>query len=153
MKFINQEMMVKGLMMAYLIDTDIIIYSLKNNETVVNNFQKYSKYPKALSVISYGELYFGAKKSQNTEKNVSIVKRISETFEIIDIDKTIIELFGEIKSKMQKRGTIISDFDLLIGATALSFNYTLVTNNVMHFNKIEGLKIENWSKELPENNI
>ncbi len=132
--------------MAYLIDTDILIYSLKNNETVVENFKKFSNYPKAVSVISYGELYFGAKKSKNIEKNTAVVKRISEIFEIIEVDKTIIELFGDIKVKMQKVGLVVSDFDLLIGATALSYNYTLVTNNEKHFNKIEGLKIENWSR-------
>jgi len=137
--------------MAFLIDTDIIIYSLKKNNIVISNFKKFSNYPKAISVISYGELYFGAKKSKNVEKNIAIAKRISETFEVIEIDKTIIELFGEIKAKMQQTGNIISDFDLLIGVTALSFNYTLVTNNENHFNKIEGLRIENWSKQLPEN--
>ncbi|OHD14951.1 MAG: nucleic acid-binding protein [Spirochaetes bacterium GWD1_27_9] len=139
--------------MAYLIDTDIIIYSLKNNEIVINNFKSFSNYPKAISVISYGELYFGAKKSKNIEKNTAIVKRISETFEIIKIDKTIIELFGEIKAKMQQTGNITSDFDLLIGVTALSYNYTLITNNENHFNKIDGLKIENWSNPLPKNDI
>ena len=139
--------------MAYLIDTDILIYSLKNNLIVNDNFKKYINYPKYISVISYGELYFGARKSKNIEKNTAVVKRISEIFQIIEIDKNIMEVFGELKAKLQKTGSIIDDFDLIIGSTALSLNCILVTNNEKHFQQIKGLKIENWSTNPPENSI
>ena len=132
--------------MSYLIDTNIIIYSIKGNTTVHNNFLKNDKIPKAISVITYGELLFGAKKSQNIEKNSAIVYRIKELFPIIDIDKAIIETFSELKVNSQKTGSVVDDFDLLIAATALTMNATLVTNNEKHFIKIKGLKIENWSK-------
>ena len=133
--------------MSYLIDTNIIIYSIKGNSFVNDNFLKNENIPKSISVITYGELLFGAKKSQSYEKNIAIVYRIKELFPIIDIDKAIIETFSELKANMQKAGTPIEDFDLLIASTALTMNSILVTNNEKHFDRIKGLKIENWSKK------
>ncbi|TAL34045.1 MAG: type II toxin-antitoxin system VapC family toxin [Spirochaetes bacterium] len=132
--------------MSYLIDTNIIIYSIKGNSIVHDNFLKNEKIPKAISVITYGELLFGARKSRNVEKNSAIVYRIKELFPIIDIDKAVIETFSELKVNSHKTGSIIDDFDLLIASTALTTNSILVTNNEKHFARIKGLKIENWTK-------
>jgi tRNA(fMet)-specific endonuclease VapC len=132
--------------MSFLIDTDIIIYSIKGNEKVHNNFNKTRNLGKSISVITYGELIFGAKKSKSREKNLATVYRIGELFPIIELTKGIIETFGEIKATMQKSGKTVEDFDLLIGSTALYLNYTLITNNEKHFSLIPGIKIENWSK-------
>lgn len=133
--------------MAYLIDTDTIIYSIKGDPIVHEHLLKNENIPKFISAITYGELLFGAKKSQNREKNLAIVYRIKELFPIIDIDKAIIETFSELKVNLQKSGSPIDDFDLLIASTALTMNSILVTINEKHFNKIKGLKIENWSKK------
>lgn len=132
--------------MSYLIDTDIIIYSIKGNALVHGNFLKNENIPKSISVISYGELLFGAKKSKNVERNIAVVYRIKELFPVIDIDKAVIETFSDLKANMQKAGTIIDDMDLLIASTALTMNSILVTNNEKHFGKIKELKIENWAK-------
>ncbi len=134
--------------MSFLIDTNIIIYSIKSDKTVQNNFIINENIPKSISVITYGELLFGAKKSLTIEKNLAVVYRIKELFPIIDIDKAIIETFSDLKTKSQKTGNIIDDFDLLIASTALTMNLTLVTNNEKHFKKINGLRIENWKNEL-----
>lgn len=133
--------------MSYLIDTNIIIYSLKGDPIVHDNFLKNENIPKSISVITYGELLFGAKKSKNQEKNLAIVYRVKELFPIIDIDKAVIETFSELKANQQKAGSPLDDFDLLIASTALTMNSILVTNNEKHFNRIKGLKIENWSKK------
>jgi tRNA(fMet)-specific endonuclease VapC len=133
--------------MAYLIDTDIIIYSIKGNSIVQSRFLQNEHIPKAISVITYGELLFGAKKSKNVEKNLAVVYRIKELFPIFSIDKAVIETFSDIKAAIQKAGSPVDDMDLLIASTALTMNYTLVTSNEKHFRRIKGLKIENWSKE------
>ena len=130
----------------YLIDSDILIYSLKNQPLVRQRFKEKASIPKAISVISYGELYYGAKKSTQVEKNLAIVRRISELFSIINTTKSIMETFADLKTDLQIKGKIISDFDLIIAATALSFNYILVTNNEKHFSRIPSLQIENWTK-------
>ncbi|TGN10400.1 type II toxin-antitoxin system VapC family toxin [Leptospira ilyithenensis] len=132
--------------MSYLIDTDIIIYSLKGNEKVQQNLMNKKNISKSISVITYGELIFGAKKSKSREKNLATVYRIGELFPVIELTKGIVETFGEVKAVTQRKGNTIDDFDLLIGSTALFLNYTLVTNNEKHFSIIPGLRIENWSK-------
>ena len=133
--------------MIYLIDTDIIIYSLKNYPTVKNNFRKHSNDPKVISVITYGELVFGAQKSNDYHRNMAAVHRTSELFPILEITKAIIETYAGIKADLQRQGNIIDDMDLLIAATAITMNYTLVTNNERHFTRVPGLRIENWAME------
>ncbi len=132
--------------MNYLIDTDIIIYSLKRTEPVVAKFQEYRNYPKSISVITYGELVYGAKKSENVEKNMATVHRIAEIFPVIDISPAIMESFGEMKAKLEKSGKPVSDMDLLIASTAITHNLIFVTNNTKHFSRIENLHIENWAE-------
>ena len=131
--------------MNYLIDTDILIYSLKGNQKVLENFKEKRNNPKSMSVITYGELIHGAKKSNYEEKNLANVRRLIEIFPVINITPAIMDTFGDIKAKLEKAGKIIDDMDLLIGSTALSHNQILVTNNVSHFERIEGLEIENWT--------
>jgi tRNA(fMet)-specific endonuclease VapC len=133
--------------MSYLIDTDIIIYSIKGNSTVQRNFLRQENVPKGISVITYGELLFGAKKSSNVEKNLATVYRIKELFPVIEVGSAIMETFSDLKARMQKTGVLVDDMDLLIAATSLTMNLTLVTNNEKHFSKIKGIRLENWSKE------
>jgi tRNA(fMet)-specific endonuclease VapC len=130
--------------MAYLIDTDIIIYSIKGNLKVQEKFREKEAIPKAISIITYGELLYGAKKSIQPEKNAAIVYRLVEIFPIVGITRSVIEAFAEIKRPLEIRGERLADLDLLIASTALSLNYTLVTNNTQHFQRVKGLKLENW---------
>jgi tRNA(fMet)-specific endonuclease VapC len=132
--------------MTYLIDTDIIIYSLKNHDQVVQNFQNFKEAPKAISVITYGELVYGARKSANSEKNLAKVYRLAELFPIIDISPAIMEIFGELKASLEKSGKTIDDMDLLIASTAIVNNLILITNNEKHFQRIPGLEMVNWTK-------
>jgi len=133
--------------MAYLIDTDIIIYSLKGDERIKQWMLLNQNIPKFISVITYGELIYGARKSKHPEKNIATVNRISELFPIIDINKGIIEIFGEIKAKLEQSGNRIEDMDLLIASSAMYMNMSLVTNNKNHFKRISDLNLENWEKE------
>jgi tRNA(fMet)-specific endonuclease VapC len=130
--------------MAYLIDTDTIIYSLKNDKKVQEKFLEHEKIPKYISIVTYGELLYGAKKSEWVEKNCAKIYRLKNLFPIIPIDLPIIEIFSDLKSKYRKIGIIIDDFDLLIAATALTYNQIVVTNNTKHFDKIKEIKTENW---------
>jgi len=132
--------------MAYLIDTDIIIYSLKGNNAVQNWMFKNQNIPKFISVITYGELIYGARKSNHVERNIATANRIAELFPVVEINKGIIEIFGEIRAKLEISGNRIEDMDLLIASTALYMNYSLVTNNKSHFRRIEDLVLEDWEE-------
>ena len=130
----------------YLLDTDIIIYSLNGDEKVISNISFYRNEPKAISVITYGELIYGAQKSARKINNMAKVNSLREIFPIIEITPSIMDTFGEIKANLEKKGTAIDDFDLLIASTAISYGYTLVTNNEKHFKRITDLDIVNWKK-------
>jgi len=133
--------------MSFLIDTDIIIYSLKGIERINSWMLENQNIPKCISVISYGELIYGARKSHHPEKNIATVNRIAELFPIIDINQGIIEIFGELKATLEKGGDRIDDMDLLIASTAMYMNLSLVTNNKKHFSKVPDLLLEKWESE------
>ena len=131
--------------MSYLIDTDIIIYSLKGNELVNHNFQKNKYEPIYISAITVGELIYGAEKSKNREKNLAKVAHVKKCFKTLEINSEVMETFGRLKANQEKTGEVVADMDLQIASVALYYNLILVTNNVKHFSKIKELKIENWN--------
>jgi len=131
----------------YLLDTDTLIYSLKGNEVVHRKFEQNSGALKAISVITYGELLFGARRSQQVIKNLATVKRIAELFPVLEVTTPIMETFAELKTLLYKRGSPLDDMDLIIASTALFNNMTVVTNNNKHFSRIPGLQTENWTKD------
>jgi len=130
----------------FLLDTDTIIYSLKGNPNILRNLEAHQQDPLRICVITLLELYYGAYKSEKPLSNLVKVRRIEKAFDIIPADDTIAETFGMIKSRLECAGTTLDDFDLIIASCALANNLTLVTNNEKHFHRIEGLKLENWTR-------
>ena len=130
----------------YLLDTDTIIYSLKGHESVQKNLSIYIDESMSLSVITLMELYYGAYKSQKITSNLSKIRILEKTFEIIPTGTESAEIFGILKTDLEKSGNPLDDFDLIIAACAMTYNLTLVTNNYRHFERIDGLKLANWSE-------
>ena len=130
--------------MAYLIDTDIIIFALRKDKSVLIKFEENKNIPISISMITYAELIFGAKRSQNEQQNMIKVRHIRDLYPIEDLNEGVMEVFADIKAKMFNNGMRIEDMDLFIAATAIYNDLTLVTNNVKHFEKIPYLKLENW---------
>jgi len=129
----------------YLLDTDTIIYSMKGVGSVKENLLRHYHCPMKISIIKLMELYYGAYKSQKVVSNLAKIKKLEQSFEIIQLDIRIIRLFGTLKARLEKKGTPSDDFDLIIASCALVHSLTLVTNNIRHFQKIKGLKITNWA--------
>ena len=129
----------------FLLDTDTLIYFLKGNEAVTSNFKAHMKMPKALSVITYGELVYGCRKSQRPTTNLAKIYRLAEIYPVIDVTRAVMDSFGDIKAQLSSAGNTVDDFDLLVGCTALTLNYTVVTNNTRHYEKIPGLRVINWT--------
>jgi tRNA(fMet)-specific endonuclease VapC len=92
------------------------------------------------------ELYYGAYKSQKVTSNLAKVRTLESSLEILPVGQEVVEIFGMEKAKLERHGTPLDDFDLLLGCCALAHNLTLVTNNVRHFKIIEGLKAVNWAE-------
>ena len=116
------------------------------HETIQKNLALHIDDPMALSVISLMELYYGAYKSKQVANNLSKIKILENTFEIIPTGSGNTEIFGMLKSDLEKHSNPLDDFDLIIAACAMTHNLTLVTNNYRHFERIEGLKLTNWCK-------
>ena len=130
--------------MAYLIDTDIIIFALRGDKTVLAKFEENKNIPISISLITYAELVFGAKRSGNEQKNMLKVNRIREIYPVEELNIGIMELFADIKANIYSKAIRIEDMDLFIAATAIYNDLTLVTNNTKHFKNIPLLELENW---------
>lgn len=102
----------------YLIDTDILIYSLKGHETVKENLQKHIHDSIQISAVTLMELYYGAYKSKKVESNLAKIKKIENTLEIIPVDRESVEIFGLLKSNLEMVGPPLDDFDLILDLTA-----------------------------------
>ena len=134
----------------YLLDTDTVIYSLKGEPAVEKNLREHFHDPMKMSVITLMELYYGAHKSQKIASNLAKIKTLEISFQIIPISEESAEIFGMTKAQLEKAGSPLDDFDLIIASCALSNNLVLVTNNVRHFQRIEGLKLANWTEYPPK---
>lgn len=132
--------------MAYLIDTDTIVFALRGEESVLARFEENKQIPISISMITYAELVFGAKRSQNEQKNMILVNHIRDIYQIEQLSEGVMEVFADIKAKLFESGSRIEDMDLMIAATAIYNDLTLVTNNTKHFEKIPNLKLENWKE-------
>ena len=130
----------------YLLDTDIIIYSLKGHPVLQKNLRRHLNDSLQISIVTCLELYYGAYKSQQVTGNLAKVKKIEETLEVLPLGTETAEIFGRLKAQLGIKGTRLDDSDLMIAACALTHNLTLVTNNENHFQRIDGLKLTNWIK-------
>jgi tRNA(fMet)-specific endonuclease VapC len=129
----------------FLLDTDTIIFNFKGNIPIQKNLQLHFNDQINISVITLMELYYGAHKSQKMSINLSKIKRLEQVIEIIPVGAECVEIFGLLKSQLELEGNRLDDFDLIIASCALTHNLTLVTNNIKHFQRIDGLKLANWT--------
>lgn len=126
-----------------LFDTDVCVEILRGNQKIA---KKRMAYPGEISIsfITVAELFYGAENSNHSEENKIAVENFIMTLGIIQSDILIMKRFGEIKSNLYKKNMMLPDADILVAATALEKSDAIVTGNVKHFERISGLKIENW---------
>lgn len=130
--------------MIYLLDTDTIIYWIKGNKNISNKITSIGFNNISSSITSKTELYYGAYKSNKKEKNLEIITKLTRKIQFLDFNDSCQQHFGKLKVELEKKGMIIDDFDLMIAATAISYDLVLITNNIRHFSRIDNLVIENW---------
>lgn len=130
-------------MKKYLLDTNICIYFLKGLFKLDKKIENAATENCFVSEITIAELKFGAENSENQEKNRKTVDEFVRKFTIIPIYNSL-DVYAKEKARLRKKGTPLDDFDLLIGATAISNNLTLVTRNISDFERLEEIEIENW---------
>ena len=93
-------------------------------------------------MISLAELSVGPNLVEPSARSRIEMLSFIEEFTLLGVDTTTCEIFGRVKASLQLRGQLIDDFDTMIGATALQYDLSLLTNNTRHFEHIDGLRIE-----------
>jgi tRNA(fMet)-specific endonuclease VapC len=133
--------------MQYILDTNICIYIIKRKpEQVFAKLLTLSVGSVVISSITLAELQYGVEKSINREKNKEALEKFLTPIEIIDFGVSATKEYGKIRAELEKMGTPIGSLDMLIAAHAKSLDLTLVTNNEKEFDRVNSLKIENWTK-------
>ena len=131
--------------MRYIVDSDILIYFLKQHPHVSKKFEATDADEIGTTIINYAELLFGAYNSAKVKQNLNYIKAFLNTISILNFIQNAAETFTQLKTNLKQSGKIIADLDLIIASICLSNDLILVTNNTKHFGRIDGLKIENWS--------
>jgi tRNA(fMet)-specific endonuclease VapC len=130
----------------YLLDTNICIYiRQKRPDEVLRRFQKLRPGEAVLSVITYGELLYGAAKSAQRREALERLRELIHLLPALSLPDTAAEAYGKIRAELESKGQMIGNNDLWIAAHAITAGLTLVTNNEREFRRVPGLKIQNWA--------
>jgi tRNA(fMet)-specific endonuclease VapC len=130
----------------YMLDTNMCIYLRQNRPPeVTTRFRQMQHGDVVLSVITYGELLYGAERSQQRTRALESLARLVSLLPILPLPEEAASAYGEIRTTLEKRGQMIGGNDLWIAAHAKSARLTLVTNNEREFNRVPGLKLQNWA--------
>ncbi len=131
--------------MKYLLDSNICIHFLRGKYNIIEKLNEIGIDNCAISEITLAELVFGAEKSDNPKKNHKLIEKFIGQLSILPIFDAI-QTYGKEKARLQSEGKMISDFDLLIGCTSIENDLIMVTENIKEFDRIKGIRIENWVK-------
>lgn len=131
----------------YMLDTNICIYLRQNRPPEVTaRFVRMQHGDAVLSVITYGELLYGAERSQQRAHALVSLARIVSLLPVVPLPEEAAAAYGEIRAALEARGEMIGGNDLWIAAHARSAGLILVTNNEREFKRVPGLKLQNWTK-------
>ncbi len=130
----------------YLLDTNICIYIRQRRpEEVLRRFHKLRPGEAALSVITYGELLYGATKSSQQADALERLRELVHFLPALALPENAAETYGAIRAELELKGEMIGNNALWIAAHALASGFTLVTNHEKEFRRVPGLRIQNWA--------
>ncbi len=130
----------------YLLDTNICIYIARHNPPIVRErFSRHAAAELAMSVVTLGELRFGAEKSQSRERALAVIAQLETMMQIAPLTESVGEHYGQIRATLQRSGQTIGNNDLWLAAHARAEGWILVSNNEREFVRVDGLQVENWS--------
>jgi tRNA(fMet)-specific endonuclease VapC len=129
----------------FLLDTNICIYVTRHNPPEVRaRFEQHAARDLAMSVVTYGELRFGAERSQHRDLALQRLEHLTRLIEVAGLPPDAGVHYGQIRADLQRRGCPIGGNDLWIAAHARAAGWILVTNNGREFERVDGLQAENW---------
>lgn len=127
--------------MRYLVDSDWLIDAFLGVPAAVNLLARLRDDGLAVSIVSYGELFEGAAGTPDPVAELARFRRFLARLALLSRDDAVMERFAYIRAELRRRGQLIPDLDLLIAATALHHDLTLLTRNVRHFKRIPELRL------------
>ena len=131
-------------MLKYMLDTNICIFTIKNRPQQVRDAFNRSHDQLCISSVSLMELIYGAEKSASPEKNLSVVEGFVARLEVLPYDGLAASHTGQLRAELARSGTPISPYDQLIAGHARSRGLIIVTNNRREFDRVPGLRVEDW---------
>lgn len=132
--------------MRYMLDTNICIYAIHNRpSSVLEHIRQLNPGDICISAITYAELMHGVEKSTYKERNFLALMAFLAQIDILDFDVKAANEFGNIRADLERKGTPIGMADYMIAGHARSLGYTLITNNMREFERVENLNLENWA--------
>ncbi|BAZ13528.1 virulence-associated protein VapC [Calothrix sp. NIES-4071] len=134
--------------MTYLLDSNVCIRLINNSSPAVTT-RLTAQQPEDIlvSTITQLELYYGAYRSAQRDRNLEILQRFFIQFNIVHLDSEAAIIAGRIRAELAARGTPIGPYDVQIAAIALANGLILVTHNTGEFTRVNGLQIEDWEDE------
>jgi tRNA(fMet)-specific endonuclease VapC len=130
-----------------MLDTDICIYLAKDRYSQVTaRFERLKPDQPIISVITYGELHYGANQSSDRARSLSYLADLIEFVPVEGLTESTAEAYGKMRATLKKQGRMIGSNDLWIAAHAMSLGVTLATNDEREFLRGTGLSVENWTK-------
>ena len=131
----------------YLLDTNICIYIAKGQPLSVRaRFVQLTVHDLTMSVITLGELHFGAEKSQARGRALCTLEQLTRVIPACSLPLAAGEHYGQIRAALQKQGQPIGNNDLWLAAHARAEGWILVSNNTREFERVPGLQLENWAE-------
>lgn len=131
--------------MKYLLDANAVIALLNGNETLGARLRRQRPADIGISSIVAHELFYGAFKSQHSERNVALVDALQ--FEVLEFDKEDARQAGEVRAALARQGRPIGPYDVLIAGQARARGLTLVTRNIGEFQRVADLAVEDWESD------
>jgi tRNA(fMet)-specific endonuclease VapC len=133
--------------LRYLLDTNIFIYIRQRRpEEVLRRFSKLHPGEAAISIITHGELHYGAVKHARHTAALHELSELLRFLPALPLPDGAAENYGKIRAELEAKGEVIGNNDLWIAAHAMASNLTLVTNNEKEFRRVRGLRIQNWAE-------
>jgi predicted nucleic acid-binding protein len=127
--------------MPYLIDADFVIQAIRGRPSTMRTLSRVGATEVSVCWLTIGEVYEGAYVSTNPSALLSVYRAFLSAFPTVGLNDGVMELYAETRAFLRRHGRLISDMDLLVGATALFFDFTLLTYNRRHFERIPGLRV------------
>lgn len=131
-------------MLKYMLDTNIVIYTIKNRPSKVREVFKSHSGLMSISSVTLGELIYGAEKSGQPERNLADIAGLTARLDVLPFDEVAAMHFGQLRAELSKIGKSIGPYDQMIAGHARSLGLILVTNNLREFERVPGLRFENW---------